>query len=60
MASARLYRFWNGLTEGLRTGMPQNEAKSGEASMFALLYADAARLKEFLKAMTRYQPRRAT
>jgi hypothetical protein len=52
MASARLYRFWNGLTEGLRTGTPQNEAKSGEAGMFEVLYADPARLKEFLKAMS--------
>ena len=52
MASARLYRFWDGLTDGLRTGRPQNEAKAGGDSMFAMLYADPARLKEFLKAMT--------
>ena len=28
MANARLYRFWGSLTEGLRTGEPQNEAKA--------------------------------
>ena len=27
MANARLYPFWGGLTEALRTGRPQNEAK---------------------------------
>ena len=29
MANARLYRFWGSLTEALRTGQPQNEAKTG-------------------------------
>ena len=29
MANARLYGFWGSLTEGLRTGEPQNEAKDG-------------------------------
>ena len=29
MANARLYPFWGSLTEALRTGEPQNEAKSG-------------------------------
>ena len=28
MANARLYPFWGSLTEGLRTGQPQNEAKT--------------------------------
>ena len=32
--------------------MPQNESKHGGADMFAALYADPARLKEFLGAMT--------
>jgi hypothetical protein len=32
MANARLYRFWGSLTEVLRTGKPQNEAKTGGAS----------------------------
>lgn len=51
MANHRLYGFWNHLTEGLRTGECQNEAKHG-GNAFAVLYADPARLKEFLKAMT--------
>jgi hypothetical protein len=51
MANARLYPFWGSLTEALRTGHPQNEAKVGE-SFFATLYADPARLRQFLQAMT--------
>ncbi len=51
MANNRLYRFWGSLTEGLRTGQPQNEAKEG-GSLFDTIYADPAILKEFLKAMT--------
>jgi len=52
MANHRLYRFWGSLTEALRTGQAQNEAKGGGASLFEALYADPARLKEFLKAMS--------
>jgi O-methyltransferase/methyltransferase family protein/PilZ domain-containing protein len=52
MANHRLYPFWGHLTEALRTGLPQNEAKGGGASLFATLYADPARLKQFLAAMT--------
>ncbi len=52
MANGRLYQFWGNLTEGLRTGEPQNEVKSGEAGVFETLYSDPARLKGFLKAMT--------
>ena len=52
MANQRLFGFWNGLTEALRTGAPQNEAKSGGEPFFTALYADPARLKDFLKAMT--------
>jgi hypothetical protein len=51
MANARLYPFWGSLTEGLRTGQPQNEAKSGE-DFFGQLYSDPARLRQFLHAMT--------
>jgi len=29
MMNHRLYRYWGFLTEGLRTGLPQNEAKEG-------------------------------
>lgn len=52
MANARLYRFWGNLTEGLRTGLPQNETKEGSEGLFETLYADPARLKGFLAAMT--------
>lgn len=52
MANQRLYPFWGHLTEALRTGLPQNEAKTGEAGLFETLYADPARLKQFLEAMT--------
>ncbi len=52
MANHRLYPFWAHLTEALRTGQPQNEAKTGGPGLFEILYADPARLKEFLAAMT--------
>jgi hypothetical protein len=52
MANRRLYPFWNHLTTALRTGLPQNETKDGSPNPFMALYAEPARLKEFLKAMT--------
>ena len=52
MANHRLYPFWGHLTEALRTGLPQNEAKGGDAGMFETIYADPARLEQFLAAMT--------
>jgi hypothetical protein len=52
MANHRLYPFWGHLTEALRTGLPQNEVKGGGPGLFETLYADPARLKEFLAAMT--------
>lgn len=52
MANHRLYPFWGNLTEALRTGELQNEAKGGGESLFTALYADPERLKGFLKAMT--------
>ncbi len=51
MANARLYPFWGSLTEALRTGRPQNEAKVGE-DFFGALYQDSDRLSQFLHAMT--------
>lgn len=51
MMSARLYRFWADLTEGLKTGEPQNEAKHG-GDLFDTLYSDPERLEQFLAAMT--------
>jgi hypothetical protein len=51
MSEARLYGFWGSLTEGLRTGEPQNEAKTG-GDLFETLYSDPERLRGFLKAMS--------
>jgi len=51
MANKRLYHHWAHLTTSLRTGEQHNEA-SGEQETFAVLYADPARLKGFLRAMT--------
>jgi hypothetical protein len=51
MANARLYGFWGSLTEALKTGQPQNEAKQG-GDLFGMIYADPDRLRGFLKAMT--------
>lgn len=53
MANARLFGFWNHLTEALRTGRQQNESKAdSSASPFEALYADPMRLKAFLGAMS--------
>lgn len=51
MANARLYPFWGSLTDALRTGRPQNEAKDG-GDFFGELYRNPDRLKQFLHAMT--------
>jgi hypothetical protein len=51
MASARLYPFWGSLTEGLRSGEPQNEAKSG-GDLFAAIYANPSLLRQFAHAMS--------
>lgn len=55
MANNRLYPFWGNLEEGLKTGLPQNESKGGGKPLFEELYADEARLKEFLNAMNGIQ-----
>jgi hypothetical protein len=52
MVNHRSYGHWNHLTEALRTGLPQNELRGGGAPTFDTLYADPARLKEFLRAMS--------
>src|SRR5258707_13303888 len=51
MMKGRPYGFWGSLTEALRTGRPQNEAKSG-IDTFAALYADPGRLASLAKGMT--------
>jgi hypothetical protein len=51
MANHRLYGFWGNLTAAVRTGEAQNESRGGH-DPFAAIYADPARLKEFLRAMS--------
>jgi hypothetical protein len=51
MANARLYTFWGSLTEGLRTGQPQSEVKTG-GDFFETLYADPEKLAQFTRAMS--------
>jgi hypothetical protein len=51
MLNARLFGFWNDLSEGLRTGEPQNEAKTG-GDLFETLYANPVRLRGFAKSMS--------
>ena len=51
MLNARLFKFWNDLSEALRTGRAQNETKYGQKGPFEELYANPARLEQFLDAM---------
>ena len=55
MLNARLYGFWGGLTEALRTGLPQSEIKHNGAPFFAELSRDPARLDQFMHAMEAIQ-----
>lgn len=52
MSNARLYRFWADLTPALQTGAPQNEIRHSGRPMFEELYADPARLEQFMDAMS--------
>jgi hypothetical protein len=52
MANHRLYESWAHLTEALRTGKPQNEMRDGGTAVFEAIYADPARLVQFLSAMS--------
>jgi hypothetical protein len=51
MLNARLFGYWNDLGSALKTGQPQNEVKHSEAPLFNTLYADPARLEQFMSAM---------
>jgi hypothetical protein len=51
MVNARLYNLWGSLTEALKTGQNQSEAK-GAKDLFAALYADPEKLRGFLAAMS--------
>lgn len=50
MASATLYPNWGRLTDSLRTGMPQSEARDGK-DFFEVLYADQAKTEAFARGM---------
>jgi predicted O-methyltransferase YrrM len=52
MLNDRLFKYWHDLPEALRTGRPQNEIKHGQKGMFEELYAEIARLEQFMGAMT--------
>ena len=53
MVNARLYGYWGSLTEGLRTGQPQNESKTTPgAGLFDSLYKDPDTLRLFVQGMT--------
>jgi predicted O-methyltransferase YrrM len=51
MASVRLYRHWGNLTAALQSGQPQSEVSGGKPGFFETVYADEARLEQFLLAM---------
>lgn len=51
MANNRLYPFWNFLEEGLRTGTPQNEIRTGRLSLFEEIYSSIDKTREFVNAM---------
>jgi precorrin-6B methylase 2 len=51
MANNRLYPFWNFLEEGLRTGTPQNEIRTGQLSLFEEIYSNPDKTREFVNAM---------
>ena len=55
MLNSRLFGFWNDLGTALKTGQPQNETRDGGPGVFETLYADEARLQQFLDAMTGFQ-----
>ncbi len=52
MANARLFGYWNDLTEALHTGQPQNEVKHVGKPVFEALYANPVELERFMNAMT--------
>lgn len=52
MLNERLFKFWHDLPEALRTGMPQNEVKHGQKTIFDELYQELPKLEQFMGAMT--------
>ena len=55
MANNRLYQFWGFLEDGLRTGKPQNEIRSGNTPLFDEIYTDVDKTREFVNAMSGIQ-----
>jgi hypothetical protein len=51
MANSRHYKFWADLTEALKTGQPQNEAKDASGPAFDELYSDPARLEQLMEGV---------
>ncbi|HKI87906.1 MAG TPA: methyltransferase, partial [Draconibacterium sp.] len=51
MSNNRLYPFWNFLEEGLKTGNPQNEIRTGKQTLFEQIYSDKDKTREFVNAM---------
>ena len=51
MLTIRLHPFWGVLTEALRTGRPQNEAKHG-GDPFGAIYGTPDLLRGFVQSMT--------
>ena len=52
MANNRLYPFWNYLEDALKTGLPQNETRTGRKPVFEEIYADLNKMREFINAMS--------
>lgn len=52
MANNRLYPFWANLSDGLKTGQPQNEIRNGGENLFEAIYSSPEKLREFIKAMS--------
>lgn len=55
MCNARLYGHWDRLPEALRTGLPQSELRERGKTAFEVMYADEARLEQFMAAMASVQ-----
>lgn len=52
LLNSRMFRFWDDLTEALKTGEPQSEIKYGEKTFFEERYDDPAGLEQFMHAMS--------
>ena len=56
MGNNRLFKYWNDLEDGLKTGLPQNELKYKRTeNIFEGIYSNFESLNEFLRAMSGVQ-----